>query len=582
MNVHRRSWLHSTLSSLIPTAPDADRSGPGISPAPLFPPMTFNDFRLAEPILRAIAAEGYEHPSPIQAGVIPAALDGRDILGTAQTGTGKTAAFALPIIHRLAAGGKGRKGSGDKGPPRGRGRAARALVLCPTRELAAQILESFATYGKGLPLSQTAIYGGVGQGRQVSAIRNGLDILVATPGRLMDLMGQGHLDLSRIETVVLDEADRMLDMGFIHPIRKIIAEIPRERQTMLLSATISKEIRVLADDLLRKPEIVATAPESSTAELVDQKVYLVEKSNKPTILIRMFEHGDMARTLVFTRTKHGADRLVRILQKAKIKAEAIHGDKSQGQRTRAMNAFRSGKAEALVATDVAARGIDVDGVTHVVNYDMPVEPESYVHRIGRTARAGASGHAISLCDRHEIELLRAIEKRTDARPAKGRDYEDLTYDMPSDGGRAASRANREAKAAAVKARFGKRTGVKSGGHGSRPSGSGHRSKPSGPSRSAEGQQTGSKPAPKSGPKRSKAPRPGGESGGWTKSKPGAKPGGKPGGKPGAKPGGKPGGKAGGKFRGKTGNAAGGPGAKRGSSGAHSGGGGKKSSGPRSR
>ena len=408
--------------------------------------MTFNDFRLAEPILRVIAAEGYEHPTPIQAGVIPAALDGRDILGTAQTGTGKTAAFALPIIHRLAAGGKGRKGSGDKGPPRGRGRAARALVLCPTRELAAQILESFATYGKGLPLSQTAIYGGVGQGRQVSAIRNGLDILVATPGRLMDLMGQGHLDLSRIETVVLDEADRMLDMGFIHPIRKIIAEIPRERQTMLLSATISKEIRVLADDLLRKPEIVATAPESSTAELVDQKVYLVEKSNKPTILIRMFEHGDMARTLVFTRTKHGADRLVRILQKAKIKAEAIHGDKSQGQRTRAMNAFRSGKAEALVATDVAARGIDVDGVTHVVNYDMPVEPESYVHRIGRTARAGASGHAVSLCDRHEIELLRAIEKRTDARPTKGRDYEDLTYDMPSDGGRAASKANREAKA----------------------------------------------------------------------------------------------------------------------------------------
>ena len=444
-------------SSLIPTAPDADRSGPGITPAPSDTSMTFNDFRLAEPILRVIAAEGYETPTPIQAGVIPLALAGRDILGTAQTGTGKTAAFALPIIHRLSQGLKnGNKGHGDKGPPRGRGRAARALVLCPTRELAAQILESFATYGKGLPLYQTSIYGGVGQGRQVSAIRNGLDIIVATPGRLMDLMGQGHLNLSRIETLVLDEADRMLDMGFIHPIRQISAEIPRERQTMMLSATISKEIRVLANDLLTNPEVVATAPECTTAELVDQRLYLVEKNNKAPLLIRLFERGDMARTLVFTRTKHGADRLVRVLRNADIKAEAIHGDKSQSQRTRAMNAFRSGKAEALVATDVAARGIDVDGVTHVVNFDMPVEPESYVHRIGRTARAGASGKAVSLCDRHEIELLRGIERRTDAKPILGLDNEDLTYSMPSDGGRSASRANREAKSAAMRARSNQR------------------------------------------------------------------------------------------------------------------------------
>ncbi|MBQ71534.1 MAG: hypothetical protein CMJ67_01380 [Planctomycetaceae bacterium] len=582
--------------------------------------MKFNDFRLDEPILRAVEAEGYEHPSPIQAGVIPPALEGRDILGTAQTGTGKTAAFALPILHRLAAGrAKGGKRSGGKGPPRGRGRSARALVLCPTRELAAQILDSFATYGKGLPLSQTAIYGGVGQGRQVDAIRNGLDTLVATPGRLMDLMGQGHLDLSRIETVVLDEADRMLDMGFIHPIRKIMAEIPRERQTMLLSATISPEIRVLADDLLRDPVVVATAPESSTAELVDQRIYLVEKANKPKILIRMFEHGDMARTLVFTRTKYGADRLVRVLKKAGIKAEAIHGDKSQGQRTRAMNAFRSGKAEALVATDVAARGIDVDGVSHVVNYDMPVEPESYVHRIGRTARAGASGEAVSLCDRHELELLRAIERRTDARPHKGEGYEDLTYDMPTDGGRAAAKAAREAKTAAAKARFGQRTGQRKGhksSHSSgRPSGSGTK-KPRTNDQAREDSRAGadSHPTPKprkkpdgsksfGKPKHSyrddsrtadKPSKPGKKGAGKFRGKPGAKPTGKPTGKPGSKPAGKAGskprGKAGGKTAGKTGGKFSGkfsgkagskPGGKRGTGGS---GGGKnrRGPGPRSR
>lgn len=412
--------------------------------------MTFEQFRLSPPILQAIAAEGYEVPSPIQAAAIPPALEGHDILGTAQTGTGKTAAFALPIIHRLtAADGTTKDG---KGPPRGRGRAARAIVLCPTRELAAQILESFRTYGRRLPLKCAAIYGGVGQGKQVSAIRNGLDIIVATPGRLIDLIEQGHLDLTRIETVVLDEADRMLDMGFIHPIRRIMGEIPRKRQTMLLSATISKEIRTLADDLLRKPVVVETAPESTTAELVDQRLYLVDKGNKPDLLIRLFEVGDMSRTLVFTRTKYGADRLVRILKKAKIRAEAIHGDKSQAQRTRAMDAFRSGKAEALVATDVAARGIDVDGVSHVVNFDMPVEPESYVHRIGRTARAGASGHAISMCDRPELELLRAIERRTDARPQLAKDHSEFCYKMPSDGGRSASKAAKAAKAAAAEAR----------------------------------------------------------------------------------------------------------------------------------
>ena len=412
--------------------------------------MSFEQFKLSPPILHAVAAEGYDTPSPIQAGVIPPALKGRDILGTAQTGTGKTAAFALPIIHRLTD--RSSKPSSGKGPPRGRGRAARALVLCPTRELAAQILESFETYGRRLPLKSTAIYGGVGQGKQVSAIRSGVDVVVACPGRLLDLIGQGHLDLTRIKTVVLDEADRMLDMGFIHPIRRIMAEIPSDRQTMLLSATISKEIRTLADDLLHKPVVVETAPESSTAELVDQRLYLVEKARKSELLVRLFERGDMARTLVFTRTKYGADKLTRFLKKAKIKAEAIHGDKSQGQRTRAMEAFRSGKAEALVATDVAARGIDVDGVTHVVNYEMPIEPESYVHRIGRTARAGASGHAISFCDRPEIELLRAIERRTDARPTLETDHDDLTYTMPSDGGRKAAKDAKAARSSAAEAR----------------------------------------------------------------------------------------------------------------------------------
>ena len=412
--------------------------------------MSFERFELSPPILHAIAAEGYDTPSPIQVGVIPPALKGKDILGTAQTGTGKTAAFALPILHRLTD--RNVEHRDGKGPPRGRGRAARAIVLCPTRELAAQILESFRTYGRRLPVKATAIYGGVGQGKQVSAIRAGIDVLIACPGRLIDLIDQGHIDLTRIETVVLDEADRMLDMGFIHPIRRIMKEIPSKRQTMLLSATISKEIRVLADDLLRKPVVVETAPEASTAELVDQRLYLVERSRKPDLLIRLFERGDMARTLVFTRTKYGADRLTRILKKAKIKAEAIHGDKSQGQRTRAMDAFRSGKAEALVATDVAARGIDVDGVTHVVNYEMPVEPESYVHRIGRTARAGASGHAISFCDRPEIELLRAIERRTDARPTIETDHPDLTYPLPADDGRQAAKAAKAARASAAQSR----------------------------------------------------------------------------------------------------------------------------------
>jgi len=425
--------------------------------------MTFTSLRLSEPILRAIAAEGYERPSPIQAGVIPMALEGRDILGTAQTGTGKTAAFALPILHRLMAkpprpesppsdgpkrrGPKGR-GSGPKGPPRGDGRPPRALVLCPTRELAAQIHESFLTYGKHLPLRHAVIFGGVGQGRQVNAINRGIDALIATPGRLKDLMGQSLVDLSRIETVVLDEADRMLDMGFIHDIRRIMTVLPDRKQTMLLSATISKEIRRLADDFLHDPAVVETAPESTTAELVDQRLYLVERNDKPTLLIRLFQHGDMARSLVFVRTKHGADKLTRVLKKAGIKAEAIHGNKTQGQRTRAMDAFRSGRIEALVATDVAARGIDVDGVSHVVNFDLPDEPESYVHRIGRTARAGASGFAVSFCDRHEIELLRAIEKRTDARPRIARDHDDLTYPMPADDGRAAAKAMREKRAAA--------------------------------------------------------------------------------------------------------------------------------------
>jgi ATP-dependent RNA helicase RhlE len=367
--------------------------------------VTFASLQLATPILDALVADGYEFPTPIQAQSIPPALAKRDVLGIAQTGTGKTAAFALPILNRLLR----EIPRGSKLPA---GRKAKALVLAPTRELAAQIAESFAAYGRHTPLRFAVIFGGVGQGPQVRAIQQGLDILVATPGRLIDLLDQRLVSLDAIEFFVLDEADRMLDMGFIEPIRRIAALVPAERQNMLFSATMPKEIRRLADTLLVDPVTVTVTPVSSAVDRIDQLLYFVLKAQKTQLLIHLFDEMKMERTVVFTKTKHGADRLTRKLKAAGIRAEAIHGDKAQNQRIRALDAFRSGRSPVLVATDVAARGLDIDDITHVVNFDLPMEPEAYVHRIGRTARAGKSGHAISFCDVEEKGLLRQIERLT--------------------------------------------------------------------------------------------------------------------------------------------------------------------------
>jgi ATP-dependent RNA helicase RhlE len=362
--------------------------------------MLFAELRLAEPILRALVTEGYVTATPVQAAAIPLGLAGRDVLACAQTGTGKTAAFALPILHRLAASTK----------PDVKTHKARCLVLAPTRELATQIATGFRTYGKHLGLRSTVIFGGVNQNPQADALRRGVDIIVATPGRLLDLMNQGLVDLRSIEAFVLDEADRMLDMGFIHDIRKIAGQVPANRQTLLFSATMPTEIRRLAESLLRDPATVQIAPVAVTADLIDQCVYHVEKKNKPQLLAHLVVDLPMYRSIVFTRTKHGADRVVRHLHSRGIKAEAIHGNKTQNARQRALDNFKSNKIPVLVATDIASRGIDVDGVTHIVNYDLTHEPETYVHRIGRTGRAGAKGAAIAFCDREEMPNLKAIER----------------------------------------------------------------------------------------------------------------------------------------------------------------------------
>ncbi len=362
--------------------------------------MKFSDLSLSPDILAAVAEEGYEVATPIQAQTIPFGLEGRDVLGCAQTGTGKTAAFALPVLHRLA---------GDR-PAQGAPRRPRCLVLCPTRELAVQIGESFATYGRNTPLRHSVIFGGVGQNPQVQALRRGVDILIATPGRLLDLMQQGHVDLRGVETLVLDEADRMLDMGFINDIRKVVARIPRERQTMFFSATMPAEIRKLANELLRNPATVQVTPVASTVDAIDQSVYHVTKANKPALLAHLVKERGIGRAIVFTRTKHGADRVVKQLRVRGIHAEAIHGNKAQNARQRALENFRAGRTPLLVATDIASRGIDVEGITHVFNFDLTHEPETYVHRIGRTARAGAKGEAISFCDTDERGNLRDIER----------------------------------------------------------------------------------------------------------------------------------------------------------------------------
>ena len=365
--------------------------------------LQFSDLGLAEPLLRTVREEGYLVPTPIQAEAIGPVREGRDLLGCAQTGTGKTAAFALPILHRL---------SGATSNVNGRGRKIRALVLAPTRELCCQIEESFRTYGNQVSVRSTLVYGGVSQNPQVRALNRGVDILVATPGRLLDLMNQGFVDLSKVETLVLDEADQMLDMGFIHDLRRIVGRVPAQRQTLLFSATMPPAIRQLADTWLRDPVVVRVAAESAPAENVSQSVFLVDQRHKPQLLVHWLKRTGTTRALVFTRTKHGADKVAKHLVKSGIRAEAIHGNKSQAARERALRSFKSQHPPVLVATDVASRGLDIDDVSHVVNFDLPMVPEIYVHRIGRTGRAGASGIAVSFCDGGERSQLRAIERLT--------------------------------------------------------------------------------------------------------------------------------------------------------------------------
>jgi ATP-dependent RNA helicase RhlE len=363
--------------------------------------VTFSELGLIEPLQRALIAEDYREPTPIQAQAIPHLLAGRDLLGIAQTGTGKTAAFALPILQHLSAQPVERK----------RG-VIRALILTPTRELAVQIDESFRTYGRHLGLRSAVIFGGVGAKPQTDALARGLDIVVATPGRLLDLMAQGHVRLGHVSVLVLDEADRMLDLGFILPIRRIVAKLPEKRQSLLFSATMPPEIERLANGILHDPVRIAVTPSATLVERIEQRVHFIAAGDKRAVLAQMLKDPAIARALVFTRTKHRADQVAEHLGRAGVDANAIHGNKSQGARQRALGDFRQGRTRVLVATDIAARGIDVDGITHVFNFELPNVPESYVHRIGRTARAGADGIAISFCDASEREFLRDIEKLT--------------------------------------------------------------------------------------------------------------------------------------------------------------------------
>ena len=362
--------------------------------------MLFKELNLIEPILKALETEGYTTPTPIQEQSIPIVLSGRDLLGCAQTGTGKTAAFAIPMLQLLQA--------SKTANPTNKG--IKALILTPTRELAIQIDESFRAYGKNLNLKSLVIFGGVSQVPQTNALRNGVDILIATPGRLLDLVEQRYINLSHLEFFVLDEADRMLDMGFIHDIKKIITKIPAKRQTLFFSATMPTEIAKLSGTILNNPAKVEVTPVSSTAETIQQAMYFVEKENKKHLLIHLLKDKNIQSALVFTRTKHGADKVVKELSRAGVGAEAIHGNKSQNARQRALTNFKTGHTRVLVATDIAARGIDVDNLSHVINFELPNVPETYVHRIGRTGRAGASGIAYSFCDMEEKEFLRDIQK----------------------------------------------------------------------------------------------------------------------------------------------------------------------------
>lgn len=363
--------------------------------------MSFNDLQLIEPVLKALCDEGYTTPTPVQEQSIPVILNQQDVLGCAQTGTGKTAAFAIPLLQLLYL-----------QPVRSKEnrRRTRVLVLTPTRELAIQVGESFKAYGKYLPLKHLVIFGGVSQHAQVSALSRGTDILVATPGRLLDLMNQRLLSLEDINYFVLDEADRMLDMGFIHDVKRIIAKLPAKRQTLFFSATMSPDIQALSASLLKQPVKVQATPPATTVEVIEQSLYFVEKEEKRSLLVNLLSDQSIKTALVFTRTKHGADKVTKLLVKAGIRSAAIHGNKSQNARQAALLDFRNGKIRVLVATDIAARGIDIDDMSHVFNFELPNIPETYVHRIGRTGRAGASGVAVSFCDREEREYLRDIQK----------------------------------------------------------------------------------------------------------------------------------------------------------------------------
>lgn len=362
--------------------------------------MLFENLHLIEPLLKALKTEGYTNPTPIQEKSIPVVLDRKDLLGCAQTGTGKTAAFALPILQILH-----QEKATQRGP-----KQIKALILTPTRELAIQIGESFMAYGEHTGLSHLVVFGGVSQVPQVNALRHGIDILIATPGRLLDLMNQRYISLQHINMFVLDEADRMLDMGFINDVNKVISKLPSKRQTLFFSATMPPEISRLADTILDNPVRVAVTPVSSTVEKVEQGIYFVEKENKPSLLLHILQDSNIKSALVFTRTKHGADKVVKMLNRANIEAEAIHGEKSQNARQRALSLFKNGDLRVLVATDIASRGIDINDLSHVINFELPNIPETYVHRIGRTGRAGASGIALSFCDAEERAYLKDINK----------------------------------------------------------------------------------------------------------------------------------------------------------------------------
>ena len=418
----------------------------------------FTDLGLAPTLLAALRTEGYETPTPIQAKAIPPIMAGKDLLGVAQTGTGKTAAFALPILHRLAANRR----------PAGR-RACRVLVLSPTRELAQQIAESFRTYGAKSGVTVAVFVGGVKYGAQIRAVAGGIDVLVATPGRLIDHMGQGMVRLDETEVFVLDEADQMLDLGFLEPIRKIVRKLPTQRQNLFFSATMPGVIATLAGEILKDPAEVRVVPAATTVEKVAQRVIHVEADRKKDILLDLIAPRSVSRAIVFTRTKRGADKLAKYLDVAGVNVAAIHGDKSQGQRERALASFKNGHVKALIATDIAARGIDVDAVSHVFNFELPNVPEAYVHRIGRTARAGAEGIAITLCDRAELGLLRDIEKLTRLTLPS----EDLRLDRSTPTARAEPQAGK-----AKKSRRGRGGGGRSGApNGGQPNGGGQSQRP---------------------------------------------------------------------------------------------------------